>query len=152
MQDILIKLQNSGLYDLQLNSDGTDFESVEGFDTAIPIAFFTDKRADKTFVSNSYNRRGWIGNILTKDDNFELGSLLWTLEQAKLGQIEINNSQIFAKDSLQEFLDIGAANSIIIITKQTGVRTITIYTLITDDNNEISSYKTLWRGTNADNI
>jgi phage gp46-like protein len=150
IQDILIQLdQDLQLYDLVLNEDGTDFKSSEGFDTAIPVSLFTDKRAPSSLVPEASRRRGWVGNILTLDEEFELGSLLWILDQAKLTQTEIISSQIYAKDCLSWLINIGAAESITVVTTQTATRGILINIKIRDNNNNLNQYQTLWRSTNA---
>ena len=99
MQDVLIKQQESGLYDLQI--EGTDFASAEGFETAIPTSYFSDARANPTEVQEAENRRGWVGNILNIDIERELGGVLWLLDQERLTDDTINFAKSYAQDSLQ---------------------------------------------------
>ncbi|GAF91348.1 unnamed protein product, partial [marine sediment metagenome] len=98
MQDILIKQEDSGLYDIQV--EGSDFASAEGFESAIPVSYFTDSRAPEVQVQEAKNRRGWVGNILTVDLGRELGGLLWLLDQARITEDTINFAKSYAQGSL----------------------------------------------------
>ena len=98
-QDMLIKADSRGLYDIQI--DGYDFASSQGFESAVPTSFFSDARASSVYVQEAKNRRGWVGNILYAVDGRELGGLLWILDQARLTQDTVNLAKSFCEDSLQ---------------------------------------------------
>lgn len=150
MQDVLIKANDTSLYDIQI--DGADFASSEGFETAIPTSYFTDARAPAVQVQEAQNRRGWVGNILSVDIERELGGTLWILDQARLTEDTLNFAKSFAQESLQWLLDDGIARGVRIIVEKTGSRSISIFTTITTVDNTILKYVTLWRSTDFTRI
>jgi len=96
MQDIKLEKNSDNIYDISI-VDG-DFESVDGFDTAILMSLFIDKRANQAEVSESSLRRGWIGNEQNDDEDYEVGSKLWLLDQARLNQDSVNRAIDFTRD------------------------------------------------------
>ena len=150
MQDILVKSDERGLYDIQI--DGADFASSEGFETAIPTSYFTDSRAPAVQVQEAENRRGWVGNILSVDLERELGGLLWILDQARITEDTLNFAKSFAQDSLQWLIDDGIARIIQISVEREGVENIRIFTNITTIDNTVLRYVTLWRSTDFNRI
>lgn len=149
-QDVLIKSDAQGLYDIQI--DGADFASARGFETAIPTSFFTDSRASAVQVQQAELRRGWAGNLLYLDDGRELGGLLWILDQARLTADTINFAKSFAQDSLQWLIDDGLARSIKITVVRDGGRSIKISTDIMTVDNSVQRYFTLWRSTDLSRV
>jgi len=143
MHDVLVKQDENGIYDLVL--EGSDFASAEGFETAIPVSYFTDARAATVQVQNANRRRGWVGNILYAEIERELGGLLWVLEQARIISDTINLAKSYAEGSLQWMLEDGIARFIEVKVEQSGTREIFIYTNITTIDNTVQRYVTLWR-------
>ena len=147
MQDVLIRANSDGLYDLVI--DGNQFASAGGFETAIPVSLFTDARAPAALVSEPQNRRGWIGNLLTSTTMRQLGSILWILDQARITQETLNIARLAAQDAFQWMVDDSVALGVLVdvaIGKKSGY-IITIQ--ITDTSNVVSRYQTLWRATNV---
>lgn len=149
-QDLLIKSDARGLYDLQIS--GADFEAADGFETAIPTSFFSSARAPATQVQEAKNRRGWVGNILYAVDDRELGGLLWTLDQTRLTNDTLNIAKSYAEASLQWMLDDGIARSIRITVEKTSARSIQILTDIVTIENTVQRYITLWRSTDISRV
>jgi phage gp46-like protein len=149
-QDMLIKSDNRGIYDIQI--DGSDFASAKGFESAIPTSFFSDSRAPAVQVQEAQSRRGWVGNILTAVQSRELGGLLWILDQARITNDTLNFAKSFAQDSLQWLIDDNIVRSIQVLVIRNGVRGITILTDITTIENTVLRYVTLWRDTNLTRI
>lgn len=149
-QDVLIKSDAQGLYDLQI--DGADFASAYGFETAVPTSYFTDARASSVQVQEASRRRGWVGNILYIDQGRELGGLLWLLDQARVTTDTLNFAKVYAQDSLQWMLNDGIARSISISVDRDGVRSIKILTDIVSVDNTVQRYITLWRATDFSRI
>lgn len=149
-QDVLIKADAQGLYDIQI--EGADFASAYGFETAIPTSFFTDARASAVQVQEANRRRGWVGNILYIDDGRNLGGLLWILDQARVTDDTINFAKSFAQDSLQWMIEDGIARSISISVERDGVRSIKILTDIVTIQNMVQRYITLWRATDLSRV
>jgi phage gp46-like protein len=106
--DIKLTQQNNGRYDFTVANG--DLEGVEGFDTALQTSLFTDARAPGNKVLKPEDRRGWIGNIL--NDERELGSLLWLVEQRRLTQDTLNETVDYARKSLQWLTDDGIAKNV----------------------------------------
>jgi phage gp46-like protein len=144
-QDVLMKSDEHGLYDMQI--DGADFASAEGFETAIPLSYFTDSRAPAVQVQQAEKRRGWVGNILYADIERELGGLLWILDQARNTQDTRNLARSFCEGSLKWMIDDGVARSIEIEVVQPNDSEIRILTNITKPDNTVAAYTTLWRST-----
>lgn len=149
-QDILIKSDTRGIYDVQI--DGADFKSAEGFESAIAASYFTDSRAPAVQVQEAQKRRGWVGNILTAIQSRELGGLLWILDQARITDDTLNFAKSFAQDSLQWLIEDGIARSVQVSVVRNGVRGITILTDITTIENTVLRYVTLWRSTDLTRI
>jgi phage gp46-like protein len=146
MQDILIKPDpETGIYDIEI--DGSDFASAEGFETAIATSYFTDARADAVQVQEAQNRRGWVGNILYLDSGRELGGLLWILDQARNTEDTRNLAKQFAEGSIQWMPEDNVARSVESIVKEVDPRTSQIFTNITTVDNTVLRYVTLWRNT-----
>jgi phage gp46-like protein len=145
MQDVLIKPDEKGIYDLVV--EGADFASAEGFETAIATSYFTDARAPAVQVQEAQKRRGWVGNIIYLEIERELGGLLWILDQARNTQDTRNLAVSFAEGSLQWMPEDNVARSVLVIVKQTDPRTTQIFTDITTVDNTVLRYVTLWRNT-----
>lgn len=146
MQDVLIRADANGLYDLVV--DGNVFASAGGFETAIPVSLFTDARAPSALVSEPQNRRGWIVNLLTSSTMRQLGSILWVLDQARVTRETLNTARLAAQDAFQWMLDDGIALSVFVDVAQSR-NGILISIDITDTSNVVNRYQTLWRETDA---
>lgn len=94
------------LYDFSLDESG-DIKSEDFFDTSILYSLFGERRASSSEVVSPEHRRGWIGN-----GDYENGSKLWLLSQARLTRNTLNLIQDEAKKSLQWLVDDGFAVSI----------------------------------------
>ena len=149
-QDVLIKADVTGLYDIQI--DGADFASAEGFETAIPVSYFTDARATEVQVPDAQNRRGWVGNIITVDQGRELGGQLWILDQARNTNNTVNFATAYAQASMQWMTTDQIAQSIIITVEKDGDTSDKITTYITNIDNTVQGYVTLWRNTDITRI
>lgn len=146
MQDVLIRKDDDGLYDLEIY--GADFASAEGFETSIPVSYFTDARASAVDVQDAKKRRGWVGNILYVDIERELGGLLWLLDQTRITEDTLNFAKSYAEESLQWLVEDGIARLIEVQVEKTDNRKIEIATTITTIDNTVQRYVTLWRATN----
>lgn len=150
MQDILIKSDDRGIYDIQIS--GSDFDSSEGFETAIPTSFFSDSRGPAVQVQDAERRRGWVGNILYADIERELGGLLWILDQTRITNDTINIAKSFAQDSLKWLIDDGQARGVQVIVERDGTSDVKIFTNITTLDDTVLRYVTLWRSTDFTRI
>ena len=104
--DLKLKKNAEGIYDLVIAENG-DLESVDSFETALLMSVYAEKRADESQAPVAQRRRGWIGNAWGDRENFEMGSLLWLLEQARLTTRTLNEAITFFRDGLQWLVDDG---------------------------------------------
>jgi phage gp46-like protein len=102
--DLDLQKNDDGYYDISFNSSG-DFSKTKGFNTAIKMSLFCEKRASESEVPLPEFRRGWYGNAYLGFDNFELGSKLWLLFQARATQFALNKSVTYATDAFQWMTD-----------------------------------------------
>ena len=99
--------EKSQLYDFQLDSEG-DILTDDFLDTSILYSIFGHRRALASEVAEPQLRRGWIGN----GPDFENGSKIWLLSQARLTKNNLNKLQDEAEKSLQWLVDDGIAVSL----------------------------------------
>ena len=103
---VLQKDQSTGLYDLTIDDNG-DINTADFFDTAILYSLYGERRASPDEVVEPQFRRGWIGN-----SDYENGSKIWLLSQARLTRTTLNRLQDEAEKALQWLVDDGHAVSI----------------------------------------
>lgn len=102
----LQKRNGKSYYDLYFDSDG-DLTKTEGFNTALKMSLLTDARAAESQVPEPQRRRGWWGTFLLGFANYDLGSLLWLLNQARATINTLNNAITFTQIALQWLIDDG---------------------------------------------
>lgn len=145
-QDVKVLKNNEGIYDIPIS--GNDLSSIDGFETAIIVSLFTDARENSANVRDSFNRRGWVGNLLTLKDSFELGSVLWGLV-SRLDQNTLNRADNIVKKALKWMIDDSIADNIDITTTKLNERSAQIEIILYKNMNETSRYITLWNNTKA---
>lgn len=144
-QDVRIITRDDGLFDLSIVNSA--FDTIEGFETAIIVSLFTDARAPSSVVQTPSRRRGWVGNILTADSGLQLGSRLWTFEQARLTPATLNDIAVAAQESLSWLVDRNQAKSISATAVRSGLRDVTINVSIVTIQGKEERYAVLWRRT-----
>ncbi len=92
----------NGYYDFQLNAEG-DVQTKDFFDTALLYSLFGERRATISESPLPERRRGWIGNESFVD--FENGSKLWLLSQARITRTTLNLVETAAQNALQWLVD-----------------------------------------------
>jgi len=142
-QDVKLILSDN-VYDISL--DGSDFASVDGLQTAIQVSILTKARASSTSIPEAFRRGGWSGNILTKGENFELGSLLWTLVSRWDKNTE-NRAISLVKSCLSWLIDDKVADDIDVSIVRNNNRTMAIITTLYSKLNQVGRYSTLWDST-----
>lgn len=147
-QDVKIAKNDDGIYDIVETSDGKDFESVEGFETAIGTSIFTNARESEGNVPEAFRRDGWAGNLLTLKDNFELGSTLWALV-SRMVQDTFDRASDTTRICLQWMLDDGIADTIEVETTRVNERQARIQIDLFKNTNLVGRYTTLWTNTQA---
>lgn len=141
-QDVKIEQDANGIFDIPVVN--ADLATVNGVETAIGVSVYTDSRASSGTVKDAFRRRGWSGNALTLQEGFELGSLLWTLDQARLNQNTLNIGEDIVRRSLQYMINDGIADTIDVIMDQTGTRQGTITIVLFKGIEVVGRYTTVW--------
>jgi phage gp46-like protein len=142
IQDFKAEQLTDSTFDLVIDEDDKIYDFVEGFETAINFQLFVDKRTGKQDVNRPRDRQGWMADIITKQEGYEVGSLVYLKNQSRNTQIDKNELAGFAKNALEYFVQINAAKT---VTAQ--VNGDNIDGIIEIDNNNIQQYSSLWRNT-----
>ena len=103
--DLAFIQTEEGYFDFDIK-DG-DFVTTQGFDSALLMSFFCNKRATASEVGAPQNRRGWWGNEALDFDNYNIGSKMWLLEQSRNNQQTLNDAKTYMEDSLAWMLQDG---------------------------------------------
>lgn len=141
-QDIKVEQDNYGSFDIVVDESASDYDSVDGMDTAVDVQLFVDRRAQRHEISRPRDRQGWIGDVLTKQDGYEMGSLIHLKNQARNTNVDKNLIAEYAKDGLEYFRDINAAKEI-----NASVVGDDIAGSIVVDESETIRFNKLWRNT-----
>ena len=140
MQDYKLLQDNDGLFDLELD-DIKVFKKIDGFETAITLQIFSDKRCTKDDLPNPIDRRGWIGDILTKP-KYELGSHLYLKDQSRDTQLDRNEVKAFIIDGMNYFIKLGALTQVVV---ELLGNTFTV--MLYKGSNLLDKFNKLWRNT-----
>lgn len=144
MQDLALEQDNDGTFDYIIDPDTKDFKIVQGMETAFSVQLFTNQRVSKEEISNPLKREGWIGDMLTRDEGYQVGSLIFLKQQSRDTVLDNNETAEYAKDALNYFVAIGASKEV-----NASVLGKNIEGDIINDANNINRYSKLWRNTNA---
>lgn len=119
--DIALVEDDLGQLDIAIDPETGDLAGVTGLETALTISIFADRRADSSEVPQPELRRGWWGNLVgpKSEEGFEIGSKLWTLEQARNTVEKLNLANGLARSALQWLIDDGIAQTIDVTGNQT---------------------------------
>lgn len=82
-----------------------DFKTVEGFEMALLMSVLCERRAEPSEVSAPERRRGWWGNEALDFENYNIGSKLWLLFQARSTQQTLNNAITYVRQGLQWMIE-----------------------------------------------
>jgi phage gp46-like protein len=98
--------------DYDLNIVTGDFETTDGFDSAIIMSLFCDGRADVSEKSRPELRRGFWGDETNDNPNIKMGSKLWLLSQARKTESTRNRAIDYVSQCLQWLVDEGYSRKI----------------------------------------
>jgi phage gp46-like protein len=146
-QDVKLQKNDDGIYDIPLNSDGTDLDTIDGLETAITVSLFTFARANPGNVLDAFKRRGWVGNLLSLSEGYELGSELWVLEQARIDTGTMNKIKNFVQRALNWMITDGIADRIEVSAFQLGERGARVDIILRKNATEVGRYSTVWNNT-----
>lgn len=96
--DLAYKQDNDGIFDLIIENG--DFQLTEGFETALLVSLFSDRRAYQDEIADPVKRRGWIGDLVSELPGDRIGSGLWFYEQSRLTKDDENGVRDEAEKSL----------------------------------------------------
>ncbi len=96
--DLAFEQDEDGIFDLVIE-DG-DFKLTEGFETALLVSLFSDRRAYLDEVPDPEKRRGWVGDLVSETTGDKIGSGLWFYEQSRLSVDDENGVRDEAEKSL----------------------------------------------------
>jgi len=131
---------NSTLFDMVIDTDTRDFQATEGMETAVNVQLFTDQRVTRQEIARPRDRQGWIGDMLTRNESYQIGSLLHLQKQARDIPVENNEAAAYAKNALEYFITIGASKEVtaVVVGKN-------IEGEIINDADDIIRYSRLWK-------
>lgn len=145
MQDFLVIQRNDSTFDLSIDEDNKVFDSVDGMETAIDFQLFVDRRSNADDISKARNRQGWMGDLITKQEGYEVGSLIYLKNQARDTYADKNEVAAYAEDALKYFVAIGAVQEVKASVNENNIEG---YIKISKDN--LEKYSKLWSSTNVD--
>lgn len=145
MVDLKLTLTSDGYYDLSISNG--KFDTVNGFETALLMSFFSEKRAAPSEVPIPQNQRGWWGNLFSPYSGYEMGSKVWLLSQARITQDTLNLGLKYVEEGYQWLLDDGYAEKVIVTGDITSER-IRFYITVYRINSEVLNISyDLWQQT-----
>jgi phage gp46-like protein len=110
--DIKMRLNSDDYYDFSIKNG--DFEMVEGFDTAIQMSIFCERRASESEIKIPEKRRGYWGNECLEVIGFENGSKLWLLSQCRLTNETLNKAIDYTQSCLKWLVDDGYLDKVVV--------------------------------------
>jgi phage gp46-like protein len=142
--------------DIKLNSDAGyfdfsvtngDFTTTKGLDSALLMSLFVNKRADSSEVPTVSKQQGWWGNTIGNYANYEIGSKLWLLDQARHTNTTLNLAKTYTYDGLSWLMTDQLADRIV-VSDNFANNNLAINVIIYKSQNIISSTAyTLWNNT-----
>jgi phage gp46-like protein len=144
MQDFKVVQKNDSTFDISVDEDNMIFESVDGMETAFNFQLFIDRRSSSDDVSSARKRQGWMGDLITKGNGYEVGSLLYLKYQSRDTQSDRNEIAAYAVDALNYFKSINSAQEV-----RANVNGNNIEGTIQISMDNVKRYSKLWRSTDA---
>lgn len=145
MIDLKLSLNSEGMYDLSITNGR--FDTVNNFDTSLIMSFYGEARAADSEIPVVQRQGGWWGNLFNSTLDYEYGSKLWLLYQARANNDTLNAGIAYLNDAFQWYIDDGYARQVNVTGTRRGSQ-ITFFIEIVAQNNEIinRAYE-LWQET-----
>jgi phage gp46-like protein len=102
--DVAFTINSNNVYDISIGDDG-DLLGTPGLDTAILMSGLCEVRADESEVTSPEFRRGDWSNELNDVVDYEVGSKLWLLDQARSNQESIDAGNNYLNDGFSWLID-----------------------------------------------
>lgn len=137
--DMKYVLEN-GVADILLGD--RDVIQDEGFETAIIISLFSDRRArdDDLLPDTSGDKRGWFADGLL-DDNDMIGSRRWLLHRSKLTNDNMRKLEEYDTEGLKWMIDDGVVSDISIVVERVDMEHISETIIITRPEGSPQTFK-----------
>jgi len=143
--DIKWYVGSDNIYDIDI-VDG-DIASTNSFETALQMSLLLDKRAISSEKPRPQDRRGWFGNLFNRIEDYNIGSKLWLLSQARNTQDTENRAVDYVNNSLQWLIEDGHATNINVSSSRT-IEGISIFINIERQQDEVTTFTyNLWNNT-----
>jgi len=134
------------LFDIDIDENG-DIAHESSFDTALKMTLFCERRASASEQVVPERRRGWIGNEANEIGNFEIGSKLWLLFQARLTQTEVNAAVDYTNQALEWMVEDNLLKSVEVVgSKENGALLLNIILFRFNDRVDSRLFK-IWNNT-----
>ena len=144
-QDFELEQDNLGFFDMTINSESKDFGSVAGMETAINVQLFINQRVSRQERALPLDRQGWWGDMETRNQGYQMGSLIFLQSQSRDTFLDNNETASYAKNALDYLTLIGASKEI--TARVVGKN---IEGTIINEDNSVGRYNKLWRNTKTD--
>jgi phage gp46-like protein len=146
MADILLN-NDAGYHDISFTNG--DFTLTNGMETALLMSIYCEKRASESEIPAPEMRRGWWGNTVLGFGNYEIGSKIWLLEQARKDNITLGLSRTYSADSLQWLIEDNLAKDVTVDSSFIAGGISIDVDIAISLNKTISSSYELWQNTNS---
>lgn len=134
--------------DLVIENGQLKFET--GFDTAVYISAFSDRRVDLSQLPiGATDQRGWWGDLISEVVNDRIGSELWRLEKSKVFETTAGFFEDVVRAMLQWMIDDGVAQSVTADAIVVNNETIEVKATITKPDGDNIPFKFVWDGQRA---
>lgn len=141
--DAKLILNTSGKFTIGVTNG--DLTPEDGFDTAINLSLFQDRRASEDQISEEKNRRGSLRDLVSTVPDRKHGSYLWLLDQSKLTPENQNRIADFSQQALNWFVEDGLAKSVIVVATIVPRYGFQLGIVITTNTGEVENhYRNLW--------
>ena len=138
--------------DFTFDEDIQDLESDEGLETAVIISLFTDRRAKTDDIlpdSNSLDKRGWWGDLVSDVEDDQIGSRLWLLDREKTEKLVLLRAKKYLEEALEWLIEDEVAVKVVAQAERQGspgndrlILGVEIYKI--DGNKKSYSFETQW--------
>lgn len=122
MADIALRFSNFSGGDLAL--DGQDLARDDGFESAVLISLFTDRRASLEQIRAGEDKadlRGWWGDYAAEVEGDQTGSLLWLLRREKQTRETLTRARQYAEQALAWMIEDRAVRQISVTAEYAGI-------------------------------
>jgi phage gp46-like protein len=147
--DISLKQGTDNRFHFEIDSNG-DLKRDDSFDSFIIVSLFSDRRANSSEIQQPEKRRGWEGDEFLDLIDYNIGSKLWLLEQAR-NTIETRNVAVqIVQEALEWFVEIGYCERVEVTGQRLLPSTLNITSNFYVQNDLIKSFTfNVWEKTNV---